>query len=314
MITNIVWIMTQMAFYASGLATAFNGNTLYTFGGMRYPWAESSMMSGANLEVDLHRDRAYVKGWIDNNYFYTLGGRKNFLAQASFQRTNLSSFTTENLAPMQTPRISYCYGVFNNPKEVIVVGGYNPLPNLPPSHNIQTELSSVEHYSFTTNAWDYMPDFPFSNGITHCSAATVGDYLYVIGGQSHNDNGTINREYLGTIWRIHRVSRVWEPVGAIGEPLGGLAAIGIGSEIVYTGGAVVLAGINGPVVNFNRDVYVYDTVTNTNRVLANQIPIEGHDIDFARSSNGQLVIVGGEISPDASTDNKTNAIRIGVVQ
>lgn len=307
MITNILWILSQMAFYASGFAVAFNGNVLYTYGGMRYPWAESSMMTGPNVSHDTRINRAYVKGWIDNGYFYTLGGRDNYVPQATFMRTNLNSFTTEQLAPMNHARISYCFGTFNTPKQVIVVGGYRPQPHLPSSHNQQTQLKSVELYDFNTNSWTFLPDFPFGTGITHCSAAAVGEYLYVIGGQTHHDDTTMNREYLGTVWRMHRVARVWEPVGAIAEPLGGLAAVAVGDEIVYTGGHSLLYG-------FNRDVYVYHTVSRNSRLLPTQIPIEGHDIDMVRSSNGQIVIAGGEIGPTPATDNKTNAMRIGVIQ
>lgn len=311
MILDIAWIVAQMAFYGSGIASSFQGNQLYTYGGMRFPDAESSIMSTVGKDYDTHINRAYVEGWVDNGYFYTLGGRENFLAKDTFYRTELSTYQTETLSPMGTARISFCYGTWSTPQglEVIVVGGYKP-NSQGSSINQHTDLPSVEQYRLNTNQWNYLPDYP-AGDITHCMGAVVGEYLYVLGGMKMLDDTTASRYYYPDIWRISHVTGVWENVGQIFTPFAGGAAIGVGGEIVYLGGHNINVSANH---GFKKEVYVYDTVTQQSRQLPTLLPIEGHDIDIARSASGELVIVGGEIEPYPPTKNKTNAMRVGTIK
>lgn len=321
-VQDVSWSTVPGPFFGSGYAVGMHNHQMYLFGGIRWQDIESSKLNGPTVLTDIktctsngqNLNRGYLRGWIDNGYFYLLGGRDQFVAKETFYRLNLSNLYLEPLASMHQPRLSFCFATFDNPKQVIVVGGY--APNAQGYLNQHTDIKSVESYDLNTNTWTFMPDYP-DGDITHCSAQAYGDWIYVFGGMFLQDANSISfaRFHHTKVRRMNRFTGEWQDMGDM-PPREGHATARIGNEVL------ILAGGYLPTPNFTpqqyaeafkSEVFAYDLVTNQTRQLSTKMPMGTHDIDAVVDGN-QVFVPLGETLLNPTFDNKTNIIQIGRIQ
>jgi N-acetylneuraminic acid mutarotase len=117
-------------------------------------------------------------------------------------------------------------------------------------HNGRTELSSIERFDIPNNKWEMLKSNMNMKRYNH-AAVTVGNKIYIIGGNDENYNKFDSIE----IFDVSSNTFQQENIPKLPIALTYMSAIAIGKWIVATG------GINNKDVNIT-DSYVYDTEQN----------------------------------------------------
>jgi N-acetylneuraminic acid mutarotase len=175
------------------------------------------------------------------NDVFVIGGTGNNSGPLNkVEKININNFSSgwTQMPTMNEKRSSFAAALHD--KYIYVFGG----------HNGRTELSSIERFDIPNNKWDVLNSKMNMKRNGH-AAVTVGDKIYIIGGEDENGNNLNSMD----IFDISSNTFQQENIPNIPIALTYMSAIAIGKWIVVTGGS------NNENV-YIAESYVYDTEQN----------------------------------------------------
>lgn len=202
---------------------------------------------------------------------YVIGGTTDGSDAASFnQKYDSAGDSWSQLSPMTNPRQAACSAVYQT--SIFLFGGYD-------SSSSFTDTTQVYH---TNNDTWVQLNQPLPSGKTlFCSAATVGDTIFVVGGVSEVAG------VLDTIQAFNVLTKTWDTTTTfptLSVPRSGISAVALQGFVYIIGGTV--DGVSG-----YDTVETYDPISNT---LVEDDPMPtprfGH---FANVVGDSIVVTGG---------------------
>jgi N-acetylneuraminic acid mutarotase len=168
--------------------------------------------------------------------------------------------------------------------KLYVLGGY------PPQQGPNRTKNTVQIYDIASDTWTLGPPLPQPNN--HGMAASVGGKIYLLGGQTTDDQQGATA--VNTVYEFDPARGTW--VGKANMPTARSGGVAVAS-----GGKIYVAGGRVPRGN---DFAAYDVATDTWEVLPD-LPSQRNHIAGA-AINGRIHIVGGRLANGLSP-NKSAA-------
>ncbi len=143
--------------------------------------------------------------------------------------------------PMPNPRLGFATTMVGG--IVYVLGGRDPTSGSTPAPQVAT----VQTYNPATNIWSTAPSMPIA--VSEHAAATVNGKIYVIGGNTEFELGSVGLQVFDT------ATQTWSQKASMPMERDS-AAVGVINGLIY------IAGGEGPGVTYNSLLW-YNPVTNT---------------------------------------------------
>ena len=157
--------------------------------------------------------------------------------------------------------------------KIYVMGGYPPEPG--PNRTKRT----VQIYDIASDRWQLGPELPLPNN--HGMAAAVGGKIYMIGGQTTDDQNGATA--VNSVYELDPAVATWVEKAKMPTARSGGVAVVHGGKIYVAGGRVPRG----------NDFAVYDPATNVWESLPD-LPSQRNHITGA-AINGRIHIVGGRL-------------------
>jgi len=162
---------------------------------------------------------------------------------------------------------------------------------------------ALVQYAWTEDFWQQLPDVPMS--LEMPAAATLGNYVYVIGGTRQDEISPDIFYHETAVHRYDVTTNRWESskdgtIAELPEGRSGHGACGMNGKIYVMGGY----GETGGEVQMAWDLFIYDEVTNT---WTTGNPMPSARVEFAAvcdPDNSRVYAIGGIINKtDTSLQN-----------
>lgn len=178
-----------------------------------------------------------------------------------------------------------------NGSKIHILGGLLPDRNTDVGEHYVYDIKNPEF------GWLKLKDMP--NPRNHHSAVTIGDYLYVIGGQYGHDLCTQDQKFLH---RYNTLTDSWERLTDLPQNRSHFEP----GTIVYGNKLIIIGGRDGDI--FFDEITMYDTVTNCWLEVCN-LPAKLL-APAAKIINNYLIVTNGGVNGTQNPSKKTYAIPV----